>query len=523
VAAVLRWNVATGHHVAREWVEPRLEDVGINNIAELFDDGLRRHGEHPALWFEGRWYGSTELNRAGHGFAGGLRDAGLRPGERVIVTMMNCPEVGTSYMGAWTAGLAVVPVLFLLTADELRMIAEDSGAAAIVTTPELLPKVQEVAAAVPSVRRVICAGGGAAVDGVLDFATLCDTAPIETPHDVAADDAAVILYTSGTTGRPKGVMLSHGNLRAVAENAHAAWDPGDGQVGLACLPLSHVYGLSTTLAGTFRRSSAVLIRWFDPTAVLQLIEQHRVTITAMVPAMMVALLDHPDRPDRDVSSLQYVVSGAAPLPLELLRRFESAFGCTVLQGYGLSESAAQCAFNTPDANRPGSVGRPVPGVEVQIVDRDGEPLPTGEDGEIMLEETAKTVVDGWLHTGDVGHLDADGFLYVLDRSKDLIIRGGFNVIPRDVEEVLVAHPAVSQAAVIGLPDSRLGEVVHAVVVLAPGATATADELIAHCRERLAGYKCPQSVEFRAALPMNSTMKVLKRQLRDEHVAAAARG
>ncbi|HEV7679974.1 MAG TPA: AMP-binding protein [Candidatus Dormibacteraeota bacterium] len=510
-----------------------MEEPAISNIAELFDDGLRRHGEHPSLWFEGRWYGSTELNRAGHGLAGGLRDLGLQPGERVVVTMMNCPEVGISYMGAWTAGLAVVPVLFLLTAEELRMIAEDSGATAIVTTPELLPKVREVAAAVPSLRHVICAGGGAG-DGVLDFAELCDTAAVDTPLPVDDGEAAVILYTSGTTGRPKGVMLTHGNLHAMAENVHAAWDPGDGHVGLACLPLSHVYGLSTTLAGTYRRGQAVLMRWFDPTQVLQLIEEHRVTMTALVPAMMVGLLDHPDRPSRDLSSLQFVISGAAPLPLDLLQRFESAFGCTVLQGYGLSESAAQCALNTPQANRPGSVGRPVPGVEVAILGSDGAPLAAGEDGEIamrganvmrgyhgMPEESAKTVVDGWLRTGDVGHLDADGFLYVLDRSKDLIIRGGFNIIPRDVEEVLVAHPAVSQAAVIGLPHERLGEVVHAVVVLTPGASATDEELIAHCRERLASYKCPQSLELRGGLPTNSTGKVLKRQLREEHVAAAA--
>jgi long-chain acyl-CoA synthetase len=322
----------------------------------------------------------------------------------------------------------------------------------------------------------------------------------------------------------------------MAENAHAAWDPGDEQVGLGTLPLSHVYGLSTTLAGTFRRSRGVLLRWFDPTQVLQLIEEHRVTITALVPAMMVALLDHPELAHRDMSSLRWVISGAAPLPLELLRRFENAFGCTVLQGYGLSESTAQCAVNTPEHNRPGSVGRPLPGVDVRIVDRQGERLSPGEDGEILIrganimrgyhgldEETARTVVDGWLHTGDVGHVDADGYLYVLDRSKDLIIRGGFNIIPRDVEEVLVAHPAVAQAAVIGLPDARLGEVVHADVILSTGSQATAEELIAHCREKLASYKCPQSIDIVTALPMNSTGKVLKRQLREQHVAAVTAG
>jgi long-chain acyl-CoA synthetase len=377
-------------------------------------------------------------------------------------------------------------------------------------------------------------GGGGA--GAADFTELTAAPPVDTPHDAGPDDAAVILYTSGTTGKPKGVVLAHSNLRAMAENAHAAWDFGDDQVGLGTLPLSHVYGLSTTLAGTFRRSRGVLLRWFDPAQVLQLIEEHRVTITALVPAMMVALLDHPDLPRRDMSSLRWVISGAAPLPLDLLRRFEDAFDCTVLQGYGLSESTAQCAVNTPEHNRPGSVGRPLPGVDVRIAGRDGAKLPPGEDGEILIrganvmhgyygmpDETARTVVDGWLHTGDVGHLDADGYLYVLDRSKDLIIRGGFNIIPRDVEEVLNAHPAVAQAAVIGLPDERLGEVVHADVVLAGGMQASEAELIAHCREKLASYKCPQSVHIVTALPMNSSFKVLKRQLREQHAAAVTAG
>ena len=519
-----------GHHSRRRGPWP---GGPLINIAELFDDGLRRNGDHPALWFEGRWWGSAELNAAGHGLAGGLRGLGIAPGDRILVTMMNCPEVGTSYLGTWTAGGVVVPVLFLLTAEELRHIAEDSGAVAAITTGELLPKVREVAAAVPSLRHLICVGGG---EGALDFAQLCAAPPIETAEDRAAGDAAVVLYTSGTTGRPKGVVLSHGNLRAVADNGHAAWDPGDDQVGLGCLPLSHVYGLSTTLAGTFRRTRSALMRWFDAAGVLQLIEEHRVTITALVPAMMVALLDHPDRARRDTSSLRWVVSGASPLPLELLNRFEAAFGCTVLQGYGLSETAAQCALNTPEHNRPGSVGRPVPGVEVAIADPAGGRLGAGEDGEILIrganvmrgyhglaEETAATVVDGWLRTGDIGHLDADGYLYVLDRSRDLIIRGGFNIIPRDVEEVLATHPAVGQAAVIGLPEPRLGEVVHADVVLVPAGQATEAELIAHCRERLAAYKCPQSIHLVAALPTNSTGKVLKRQLREEHLAAVAAG
>jgi long-chain acyl-CoA synthetase len=459
--------------------------------------------------------------------AAGLRRLGVRPGDRVLVTMTNCPQVGKSYLATWIAGATVVPALFLLPAEELTHIAADCRPTVIVTTADLVAKAQLVAAAVPSIASIVAVGGG---EGVVDIEELVEGEQLA-PESRSDDDPAVILYTSGTTGSPKGVVLSHGNLRAAADQAHAAWDVGDDQVGLGCLPFSHVYGLTTSLASTKRRGRAVLVRWFDAAEFLRLVDEFRVTITALVPAMMVALLDHPERGRWDTSSLRYVVSGAAPLPLELLRRFEDAFGCTVLQGYGLSETAGQCTLNTPEHNRPGSVGRPIPGVEVAIVGLDGTRLGPMDDGEIRVrganvmrgyyerpEETATAFVDGWLRTGDVGHVDEDGYLYVVDRLKDLIIRGGFNVVPRDVEDVLATHPAVAQAAVIGLPHPRLGELVHADVVLRPGEAASPEDLLAHCRQRLASYKCPASIHIVSSLPMTATGKVLKRRLREEHVS-----
>ena len=499
------------------------------NVASLADDAYARNGDHDVLWFEGRWYRSTELHRRTLAVAGGLRQLGVQPGDCVVVTMLNCPEVGMTYNAAWRAGAAVVPVLFLLTAEELAHILRDSAAVAVVTTPELLPKVQEAAAQAPALRHVICVG--AAADGVVDFESLAAAAAMDEPHDAAADDVAVILYTSGTTGTPKGVLLSHHNLMSMARQAFEAIDLGEGNMGLAALPLSHSYGISTTLASTFRKGTAVMLRWFDAGAALRAIEEHHVTVTALVPTMMVYMLDHPEAATRDTSSLRWVISGGAALPVEVQREFEARFNCTVLQGYGLSESSAQCSITPLDAPRLGSVGRPVPGVEVRIVDDNDNEVPRGDVGEIAIRgdnimlgyrnmpaETAETVHNGWLHSGDMGRLDEDGYLYVVDRKKDLIIRGGFNILPRDVEEVLHEHPAVAQAAVIGVPDRRMGEQVRAYVVLKSGASASVEELMAFCRERLAAYKTPSSVEIRDSLPVSAIGKVLRRALRDEALA-----
>jgi long-chain acyl-CoA synthetase len=504
----------------------RLELSTAMNVASLADDAFERNGDYPALWFEGRWHTSGEMHGTTHAVAGGLLALGVQPGDRVVFTMLNCPEVGIGYNAAWRAGAAVVPVLFLLTAGELAHILTDSAAVAVVTTPELLPKVQEAVAQAPSVQHVICVGGEAA-DRVVDFATLATAEPMAQPHDAAPDDVAVILYTSGTTGHPKGVLLSHHNLVSMARNAHAATDLGEGNIGLAALPLSHSYGISTTLASTFRKGTGVMLRWFDAGESLRLIEEQHVAVTALVPTMMVYMLEHPDATTRDTSSLRYVISGGAALPAEVQREFEARFGCTVLQGYGLSESSAQCSIMPLDAPRPGSVGKPVPGVEVCIVDEQDDEVARGEIGEIVMrgpnmmlgyrnmpEETAAVMRGGWLHSGDMGRVDDDGYLYVVDRKKDLIIRGGFNILPRDVEEVLHEHPAVAQAAVIGVPDRRMGEEVRAYVVLKSGATATPDELMAFSRDRLAAYKTPSSVELLPSLPVNAIGKVLRRALRD---------
>jgi long-chain acyl-CoA synthetase len=343
------------------------------------------------------------------------------------------------------------------------------------------------------------------------------------------DDLAGINYTGGTTGHPKGVMLSHGGMVAVSNAAISTGDYEDGNVGLGALPLAHGYGILTQLLSMRVAGTGVLMRWFEPGAALQLIQEHRVNILAVVPTMLVYLLNHPDLDSYDVSSLERVGCGAAPCPVELLQEFERRFGCTIYEGYGLTESTVVCTTQRRDRPKVvGSVGVPLPGFTVKILDDDHNEMPLGDLGEIcargphvmkgyyrMPEATAEAIRDGWLHTGDIGRMDAEGNLYVVDRKKDMIIRGGLNVYPRDVEEVLFEHPAVAEAAVIGRPDPEYGEEVIAFVVLRHGANAEAEEILAFCAERLAKYKTPKEIHYTASLPKSGVGKVVRRELRDK--------
>jgi long-chain acyl-CoA synthetase len=323
------------------------------------------------------------------------------------------------------------------------------------------------------------------------------------------------------------VALSHGNLAANARAAASLYELDRTAWALAVLPLSHSYGLTVMNAGNILGTKAVLLRWFTPDLVLETIERFRVQSMAGVPTMYVYLLNYPGGAGHDTSSMRSWGSGAAPLPLEIVEPFERRFGGRLLEGYGLTEaSPVVSAHRLSGVRKLGSVGQPIPGVHVAILDDDDRPLPVGEVGEIgvrgpnvmqgyykLPEETARTLRNGWLHTGDVGRLDADGFLYVVERKKDLIIRGGFNIYPREVEEVLYAHPAVAEAAVVGVRDPLMGEDVLAVVALKSGAEADADALIAFCQARLAKYKCPKRVRFMPALPKSPIGKILRKELR----------
>ncbi|HET6750497.1 MAG TPA: long-chain fatty acid--CoA ligase [Actinomycetes bacterium] len=449
-----------------------------------------------------------------------LAARGVEPGDRVGLMLPNVPQFPVLYYGVLRAGAVVVPMNPLLKAREVAYYLGDSGAGLIfaweATTDEAAKGAEAAGAGFVAV-------APAAFDRLLG-----DHPPQAAVSGRADDDTAVILYTSGTTGKPKGAELTHANLvrnAAVSGTTLFHLEPED--VVMGCLPLFHSFGQTCGLNATVASGACLtLLPRFDPGGALEVIERDRVTVFEGVPTMYAAMLNHPRRGDFDPSSLRVCVSGGAALPMEVLRGFEDAFGCVILEGYGLSETSPVASFNHPDRERkPGSIGTPIEGVEMRLVDPAGGDAPAGEVGEIAIrghnlmkgywqreDATREAIPDGWFRTGDLARQDEDGYFFVVDRKKDLIIRGGYNVYPREVEEVLYEHPAVAEAAVVGVPHPTHGEEVGAAVVLKPGAEATPAELQAFCKERVAAYKYPRHVWLEAALPKTATGKLLRREV-----------
>jgi long-chain acyl-CoA synthetase len=502
-----------------------LTAVGSHHLGRLAERAFERKGDYPSLLFEGRWHRSGELFERSQRIAAGLAEIGVSPGDRVVVTMANCPEVAVAYQALWRAGAVVTPATFLLGPEDLRHVIADAQACAVLTTPEFVPKVKQAIAGLDCVGSVICtepAGEDVQHLGELEAA---QPAPIVPREDT---DLAALLYTGGTTGRAKGVMLSHANLHFSGRSAHdAAHVPGVNRA-LTTLPLSHAYGLLVTIAAVHSPEAgiSVLLRWFDPAAFLALIPEHRLQLSAVVPSMLQLLLSQPLE-DYDLSSLRYLSSGGAPLAPETEEAFRRRVpSVSIRQGYGLTETAALISTNPAGRERQGSVGLPVPGTEVEIRDEHGEPLPAGEIGEICCrspgvmrgywrspDATAEALHEGWLQTGDVGYRDERGYLFIVDRKKDLIIRGGFNVYPRDVEDALVEHPAVQMAGVVGKPSQIHGEEVVAFVSLRADAAVAADELVDWARRRIGGYKYPREVHLVDAVPLTPVGKIDRKALR----------
>jgi long-chain acyl-CoA synthetase len=498
--------------------------LGQHHLAVAAERSYLRFGDRDALHFDGAWLRSGELHERALRLAGGLSRMGVRPGDRVAVTMPNSPAVGVCYNALWRAGAAITPVIFILAEASLRHVLADSGCVAVITSADLLPKVRAAAAGLETVRWIVSEGGG---EGAVPLAELEAEPAIEVVPR-ADDDLAALMYTGGTTGRAKGVMLSHANLWYSGHASHAgSYTPGVTRT-LITLPLSHAFGLLVTVIGfhVVEPPVSALEPWFDAGRFVRLVEELRIEQAPVVPSMLQMLLTLPLE-EHDLSSLRVLSSGASPLPpevaLEIERRIQ---GVEVREGYGCTESASIISTTPPGRRRLGSVGEPVPGLEVRVLDDGGGQVPTGETGEICVrspgvmlgywqapDATAAAVVDGWLHTGDIGRLDGDGCLYVVDRKKDLIIRGGFNVFPRDVEDVLAEHPAVAIAGVVGRPDPRVGEEVVAFVSLRPGAEATAEELVDFGRQRLGGYKYAREVRLIDQVPLTPVGKVDRKRLR----------
>lgn len=493
------------------------------NVAELFARNAERNGDRVTVIYEGVGHRAADLRATADRLAGGLLGLGVGMDDRVAVMMPNSPDVPLAYDAVARIGAVCVPMLFLLAPGEIRLICQDATPKVFMTSPEFVANVDQAIAGLDTPPHVLVAG-------TPEYEAFLSAAE---PHtgilDRAAEDLAVVSFTGGTTGRPKGVMLTHGNLLAEIAMIRQVLDYSPDAVSLGVLPLAHLFGLASVLSSQEYGFRSVLLRWFTPEGFLRAVQEHRVTTTAVVPTMLSLLLNHPDFESSDLSSLETVVVGAAPLPIELANEWERRTGSTILQGYGMTETTAGAVIDRPDREkRPGSCGMAYPGCEVVVMDDDNMVLPPGETGEICFrganvttgywrnpDATSAAIVDGWLHSGDVGHIDADGYVYVTERKKDLIIRGGLNIYPRDVEEVLYAHPAVAEAAVVGRPDPDLGERVVACVVLRPGSSATAEELHAWCVERLAKYKTPAEVRFFDQLPKSGIGKILKRDLRDQ--------
>ncbi len=471
------------------------------NLARLAEEAHERRGDYDALSFEGTWYRSGELFDRGARLARGLVELGVKAGDRVVVMMENSPDVGVVYHAIARAGAVVTPVIFLVSAEELRRMILDAEPALVTASPLVLEAVEAAADGVPIVTELAEHERG-------------EPLPIVSRAD---DDLAALVYTGGTTGRAKGVMLTHANLWEAGRRGHEAGHVDGIDRSLSCLPLSHSYGLLVLNVSLHHpgRPQSVLMRWFNAEAWLELAQQHRSQIAPVVPSMLYMLLREPLE-DYDLSELRYVASGAAPLSAEAIQDFVRRVpGAEIREGYGLTETSALVSTNPPGGIKYGTVGVPVPGTEVRIVD--GEICVRSE---LLMkgywnapELTAETIRDGWLYTGDMGRLDEDGYLTILDRKKDLILRGGFNVFPRDVEEALLEHPAITTACVLGRPDEVQGEEVVAFVTLTEEVDPA--ELVAFGKRRLGGYKYPREIQVLDALPLTPIGKLDRNALREK--------
>jgi len=492
------------------------------NLGVILQESASNWPDKIAIRLNERTLTYSEVDHEARVIAAGLREYGIAPGQNVAVLVPNVPEFTTTYFGILYAGCTVVPINVLLSAPEITYHLQDSEAKLLIAHPFFAESVR-VGAAAADVSVIWSSGEG---DDTLE--AMAAQPPLSDLHPTLPTDTAVILYTSGTTGKPKGAELTHSNLFlncAVVVPRLMPVDPD--VVMIATLPLFHSFGQTAVQnASIVAGGTITMLPRFTPEDALQIMERDRVTVFAGVPTMYFALLYHEPEREYDLSALQYCMSGGAPMPVETMKAFEKKFPVEIYEGYGLSETSPVASFNMVGRPRlPGSIGYPVWGTEMRIVDDQDRPLPDGERGEICIrghhvmkgylkrpDATKEALRGGWFHSGDIGTRSPEGYYTIVDRKKDMILRGGFNVYPREIEEVLYAHEAIVEAAVIGVADPEKGEEVKAILVLAPGAKLSAEDVVAFCKERLAAYKYPRIVEFRDSLPKGSTGKILKREL-----------
>jgi len=490
------------------------------NLASIVTTGAERRPEAPAVRLGEAELSYGRLDEAGARLATLLGEKGLEPGDRIGVMLPNVPQFPVAYYGVLRAGGIVVPMNVLLKRREIAFYLEDSGAELLLFWHGFAEEA-----------RAGAAEAGAEpieVEPAAFAAALAEHEPGPGLAETAEEDTAVILYTSGTTGKPKGAELTHANLWRNADvSRRTTCEIGPGDVVLGALPLFHSFGQTVAMNASLSAGACLtLVPKFDPGEALATMQRDGVTHFYGVPTMYGALLHHPERERFDSSALRTCITGGASMPVEVLRGFEQAFGAVVLEGYGLSETSPVASSNHPDRERKaGSIGTPIEGVEMRLVDDEGEPVAQGEVGEIVIrghnimkgywqrpEATAEAMRGGWFHSGDMARTDEEGYFYIVDRKKDLIIRGGYNVYPREVEEVLFEHPKIREAAVVGVPHDEWGEEVGAAVVPMEGEELTAEEVSAYVKDRIAAYKYPRLVWFLDDLPKGPTGKILKREI-----------
>jgi long-chain acyl-CoA synthetase len=495
-----------------------LRRVSAMNLADNLVRSVAVFPDRPAIRLDDTVLTYADLDERSARVAGLLAQHGVRPGDRVAIMLANVPEFAAIYYAVLRVGAVVVPMNPLLKEREVAYYLADAEARLIFSGQACAEEARAGAEQVGVTCLVV----------VDRFEDLLMADPVYTVVDRSESDTAVILYTSGTTGQAKGAQLTHANLTAnVAVAAKDLFHLGQSDVIFGGLPLFHSFGQTCGLNAAISVGACLtLVARFTPEKALEVIARDQVTIFEGVPTMYVALLAAP-REGCDLSSLRLCVSGGAALPVDVLRGFEQAFGCMILEGYGLSETSPVASFNHPDRERKaGSIGTPIQGVEMRLIDDLGQDVPLFEVGEIAIRghnvmngywrretATAEAIVDGWFRTGDLARMDEDGYFFIVDRKKEMIIRGGYNVYPREIEEVLYEHPAVVEAAVVGIPDAVLGEEVGAAVVLKPGAGETAEDIREYIKNEVAAYKYPRKVWLMEALPKGPTGKILKREIR----------
>lgn len=508
-------------------------------LTELLGENIENFGEYNLLYFYDKTYTNCETEIICKKVSSLIHSLGVEKGDRVLICMPNCPEVIFSYQGVLGAGGIIVPAMYLLHENEINFILKNSEAKVIITSSILLKKLTNASSDLTVKPKIICIDQPSAGDlqeefNIIEWEKALPNMAIyeNTSLNLKESDVAVILYTSGTTGIPKGVMLTHKNLYSNSMSGLKLRAEDEiRSTTLGVLPLAHIYGFGIMNSMFPLGSSVVIFDKFDAEEVFKVIEKFKVKSFAAVPAMVHAMLYHPNAYKYDLSSLETVGSGAAALAISLRHKFTEKFGAEVRDAYGLSEASPGVATQRNDMPiKEGSVGVPMPGVNIKIVDENGQEVPVGDVGELLVqgdnvtpgyfrneEATKKALQNGWLHTGDMAKVDDEGYLYIVDRKKDLIIRGGFNVYPRDLEELLVKHDAVLEAAVIGVPSEKMGEEIVACIVKKPNVEVSASELIEYTQQNLAKYKTPRHIEFIHELPKNGVGKIMKIKLR-EHFA-----